>query len=42
MDEKLLEELIQFLSYARSEGVVNDESASKLEKFAESYMKNIR
>lgn len=42
MDEKLLEELIRFLSYARGEGVVNDDIASKLEKFAESYMKNIR
>lgn len=42
MDKELLEELKQFLSYARGEGVVNDEIASKLEKFAESYMKNIR
>lgn len=42
MDKELLEELKQFLSYARGEGVVNDETASKLEKFAESYIENIR
>ena len=42
MDKELLEELKQFLSYTRTEGVVNDEIANKLEKFAEYYMKNIR
>jgi hypothetical protein len=42
MDKELLKELKQFLSYAKGEGVVNDEVANKLEKFAENYMKNIR
>lgn len=41
MDKKLLEELNQFLSYARSEGVVDNEIANKLENFAYHYIKNI-
>jgi hypothetical protein len=41
MNEKLLEELNQFLSYARREGVVDDETANKLENFAYRYVENI-
>ena len=42
MDEKILEELNQFLSYARSEGVIDDETANELENFAEYYTDKIR
>lgn len=41
MDGKLLEELKQFLSYARRESVINDETANKLEKFAEYYIEEL-
>lgn len=41
MDEKLLEELNQFLSYARSERVIDDETANKLENFAYEYVEDI-
>lgn len=41
MEIELLEELKQFLSYARNEGVINDKIADKLEEFVEIYIKNI-
>lgn len=40
-NEKLIEELEQFLAYAEREGVVNSEQVNKLEKFVHCYVKEI-